>query len=58
MSFGTRGIVLYQSRDVERVEDSGGVLNMGGNENGGVGRKKGYLYSSSCDLIHILCCVG
>jgi hypothetical protein len=34
------------------------VLNPGGNGNGGVGRKNGYIYSSSCDLIHILPVVG
>jgi len=43
-----------ESRNVERVEDVGGVLHTGGKENGGVGRKKGYIYSSSWDLIHIL----
>ena len=43
---------------VERVEDAGGVINMGGKENGGEGGKKGYIYSSSCDSIHILRFVG
>jgi len=43
---------------VERVEDAGGVLYTGGKENGGEGGKKGYRYSSSCDLIHILPSVG
>jgi len=57
--FGTRGVVLYKSHDVEIVQDAvcliaGGVFNTGGKENGGVGRKKGYIYMSSCDLIHIL----
>ena len=52
--FGPRGIVLCKSRDIKRVEDACGVLNMGGTEYGGVGRKKGYRYSSSCNLIHIL----
>jgi len=56
--FETRGIVLRKSRDVERVEDAGGVLNKRGKENGGVGGLKGYLYSSFCDLIHILRFVG
>jgi len=37
---------------------AGGVFNMGGKENGGVGGKKGYIYSSSCDLVHILRFVG
>jgi len=56
--FRMRGVVLCKSRDVERVEDAGGVLNTGGKENEGVGRKKDYIYSSSCDLIHILRLVG
>jgi len=33
---------------------AGSVFNTGGKENGGVGGKKGYIYSSSCDLVHIL----
>jgi hypothetical protein len=33
--FGMRGVVLYKSHDVERVEDAGGVLTMRGKENGG-----------------------
>ena len=53
MCLGTRGVVLCKSLDVERVEDAGGVLNMGGKENAGVGGKKGYTYSSSCGfLVH------
>jgi len=43
---------------VEAVENAGGVLNTGGQENGGGGSKKGYTYSSSCDLIDILRLVG
>jgi hypothetical protein len=43
---------------VERVEDAGGVLPTGGKENGSEGGKKGYIYPSSCHLIHILCFVG
>jgi len=35
-----------------------GVFSMGGIDNGGVDGKKGYTYSSSCDLIHILRVVG
>jgi hypothetical protein len=35
-----------------------GVLNMGGKENQGLGMKKGYIYSSSCDLVQILYFVG
>jgi hypothetical protein len=31
-----------------------GGFNTGGTDNGGVGGKKGYIYSSSRDLIHIL----
>jgi len=56
--FGTRGVVLCKSHDVERVEHAGGVLNTGGKENGGKGGKKGYIYSSSYNLIHILRFVG
>jgi len=37
---------------------AGGVFDMGGKENGGVGGKTGYIYSSFCDLIHILCFVS
>ena len=51
MCFGTRGVVLCKSRDVEIVQDTGCVFNMGGIENGGVGGKKGYIYPSSCDLL-------
>jgi hypothetical protein len=43
---------------VARVEDAGGVLNTGGKENGGEGGKRGYIYSTSCDVIHILRFVG
>jgi hypothetical protein len=43
---------------VERVDDASCVLIMGGKENGGEGGKKGYIYSSYCDLIHILRFVG
>ena len=43
---------------VERVQDTSRVLNTGGKLNGGEGEKKGYIYSSSCDLIHILRFVG
>jgi len=53
--FGTRGVVLCRSRDVEIVQNAGSVFNLGRKENGGVGGKKVYIYSSSCDLIHILC---
>jgi len=43
---------------VKRVEDAGGVLDTGGKEDGVEGGKKGYIYSSSCDLIHVLRFVG
>jgi len=43
---------------VESVEVAGSVLNTGGKENGGEPGKKGYIYTSSCNLIHILCVVG
>ena len=56
--FGMRGVVLCQSHDVEIVQDTGGVCNMGSKENGGVSGMKGYIYSSSCDLIHIVRFVG
>jgi len=48
---GTRGVVLCKSRDVEIVQDDGGVFNTGGKDNGGVGGKKGYIYSSSYDFL-------
>ena len=47
MCFGTRGVVLGKSRDVVRVQDPGVVYNMGGKGKGGVGGKRGYIYSSS-----------
>ena len=50
MCFGTTGVGLCKSRDVEGVEEAGGVSNTGGNETGDVGRKKGYIYSSFCDF--------
>jgi hypothetical protein len=37
---------------------AGGAFTTGGKENRGVGEKKGYMYSSSCDLVHILRYVG
>jgi len=48
--FGTRGIVLSKSHDVEIAQDAGGVFNTGGKEKGGLCGKKGYIYSSSCDF--------
>jgi len=47
VSFGTRGVVLGKSRDVQIVQDGGGGYDPGGKEKGGVGGKKGYIYSSS-----------
>jgi len=38
--FGTRGIVLCRTCDVEIVQDAGSVFNTGSKENGGVGGKK------------------
>jgi hypothetical protein len=49
-----RAVVLCKSHDVEIVQNATGVFNMGGNDTGGVGGKKGYIYSSFCNLIHIL----
>jgi len=49
--FGTRGVVSCQSRDVEIVQDAGGLFHTGGKENEDVGGKKGYIYPSSCDFL-------
>jgi len=46
-----RGVLLWKSHDVEGVEDAGGVSNMGGKVNGGVGGKKGYIHSSFYDFL-------
>jgi len=48
--FGTRGVVLCQSCDVEIVQDASSVFNTGGKENQGVGGEKGYIYLSSLDF--------
>jgi hypothetical protein len=37
---------------------AGGVFNTGGKEHQGVGGKQGYIYSSTCNLVHILRFVG
>ena len=37
---------------------AGGVFNKGGIENGGECGKKGYIYSRSCNLVHIQHCIG
>jgi hypothetical protein len=44
-------VVLCRSRDVVMVQDSAGVLNKGGKDNGVVGGKKGYIYSSSGNFL-------
>jgi hypothetical protein len=44
-------VVVCKSHYCEIVQDSGGEFNNGGNENGGVGGKKGYAYSSFCDFL-------
>jgi hypothetical protein len=49
--FGMRRVVLCKSLVVERVQDAGGVFNTGGKHNGGEGRKKRCIYSSSCDFL-------
>jgi len=41
---------LFKSRNVETVQDAGGVFNTGVTENGGLGGKKRNIYSSSCDF--------
>jgi len=48
--FETRGVVLGNLRGVELVQDAGSVINMGGKENGGVGGKIRYIYSSYWDI--------
>jgi len=53
-----RGVVLCKSPDVEIVREAASVFNTGRKNNGGVGGKKRYIYSSSWDLIHILRFVG
>jgi hypothetical protein len=54
--FGTRGVVLCKSRVLERVQDPGSVLYMGGIQNGCEGGKMGYICSSFCDFLvqHVL----
>jgi len=46
-----RGVVLGKSRDFEIVQDADGVHNTGAKKTGGVGGKKGYIYSSSGDFL-------
>jgi hypothetical protein len=49
-------VVLCKLRVLERVQDPGGVFNMGGTQNGGKGGKMRYIYLSSCDVFvqHVL----
>jgi hypothetical protein len=56
--FGMSDVVLFKSRDIEIHQDSASMLNTWGTDDGGVGGKKRYIYSGSCDLIHILRFVG
>jgi hypothetical protein len=49
--FGTRGVVLCKSCDVERVQDAGGVFHTEGKENGGEGWKKGYINLGFWDFL-------
>jgi hypothetical protein len=58
MCYRMRGLDMCKSHVVERVWDAGSVFNTGGKQCGRIGGKKGYIYSSSCDLIHILHFVG
>ena len=51
MCFAMRSDVLCKSCDVEIAQDAGGVYKTGGKEKGGVGGKKGYIFSSSCDFL-------
>jgi len=52
--FGARGVVLCKSRDIEIVQDAGGVFNMGRKENGGVGVKKRERRGRREDGIYVL----
>jgi hypothetical protein len=58
VGFGITSVILRKSLDIEIVQDAATVFDTGENNNGGVGRKKGYRYSSYCDLIHIRRFVG
>jgi len=58
MCLGTTGVVLCKSCDVKIGKDAAGVFNTEAEDNGVVGGKKGYIYLSPCDLIHILPFVG
>jgi len=45
--FEMRGVGLNKLHNVEIVQDDGGELNTEGKEKGGVGGKKGYIYTRS-----------
>lgn len=47
--FGTTEVVLFKSHDVDIVQNTGGVFNMGEKGTGDVGQKMEYIHSSSCD---------
>jgi hypothetical protein len=49
--FGTRGVILCKSHDEEIVQSAGGAFNSEVDENGGVGRKDGYIYPSCYDFL-------
>ena len=51
MCFGIGGIVFGKSCDVEIVQEARVVFNTGEKDNERVGRKRGYIYSSSCDFL-------
>jgi hypothetical protein len=51
-------MALFKSPVVELLQDATGVFSTEGKDNGGVGGKKGYIYSSSCAGVHILGFVG
>jgi hypothetical protein len=42
---------LRKSHHVERVWEAGSVYDLGGNKNGGKGRKNGDTYSSLCNFL-------
>jgi len=49
--FGTLGAAMYKSGNFQIVQDGGSVFRTEGRENGGVGRKKGYICLSFCDFL-------
>jgi hypothetical protein len=51
VNFGMRGVAMCMSCHIERVQVAGGVFKTGGKENGGKVGKKGYIYSSSCNIL-------